>query len=363
MASGSIDLAVNGVERSVPLSQRVTYKAPNPKVRGTLAYKRYQGYMGARTLQEAIDNGATSGDLRFDLQRCHLRLLGLRPQALGAGSRGSLLTVQGALRVPGVSGGSCSDAVVEHVLSLGSRCLVSRVLRDLELRRYTGPFDWVYSSIDMVQQCLQDKFAAFLEPTNMVPSGKSWGHKVFGPMLGRGVVFPHHQPKTEDRVLFQRAAKRFQEVVRSADRKLLVLGVPVSARSELTAARAGGGGGGRGVTAQAEQVFEKLKRYGARNFELLAVHIVAPAASDCSGRRPGVLPGRVSGNGRERVVSLELHCAGDQTGLYFKEDADEQAFRALLQGHGQRRRRFQPKPDPLPPRGAGVSARKRAYGE
>merc|ERR1719343_1232507 len=104
--------------------------------------------------------------------------------------------------------------------------MASRVLRDMELRKYAGPFDWVYSNEEVVRHCLGDSFATFLDPRHLIKSGFAWGHKAFGAILGRGVVFPHHEPKTKDRVFFQRAVERFNKVAISGDRKLFLLVVP-----------------------------------------------------------------------------------------------------------------------------------------
>ncbi|CAK0904393.1 unnamed protein product, partial [Prorocentrum cordatum] len=172
-----------------------------------------------------------------------------------------------------------------------------------------------------------------------------------------------------DRIFFQRAVSRFQQVVASSERKLLVLAVPVTKMESPVAQDTSAAGDA--VFAEASQLFADLRGHGVRNFELLVVLLVAPGASVCSGRRPGVLPPRVSGCPSERLVLVELHCAGEQTGVNFRADEDERAFRALVRGPPGRQRRFQLQADPLPPRSGGAReaagraapARRMALGE
>ena len=48
----------------------------------------------------------------------------------------------------------------------------------MDLRKYAGPFDWLYSSADMIRHCLEDGFRAFLDRDQLIRSA--------GPGSGRG---------------------------------------------------------------------------------------------------------------------------------------------------------------------------------
>ena len=54
-----------------------------------------------------------------------------------------------------------------HVVSLGSNCYASQMLKAQKLKRYSGPFDWVFSSVPMVEHCLRDDFRTLLDRAQM----------------------------------------------------------------------------------------------------------------------------------------------------------------------------------------------------
>eukprot|EP00446_Apocalathium_sp_SHHI-4_P008687 CAMPEP_0177165282 /NCGR_PEP_ID=MMETSP0367-20130122/7411_1 /TAXON_ID=447022 ORGANISM="Scrippsiella hangoei-like, Strain SHHI-4" /NCGR_SAMPLE_ID=MMETSP0367 /ASSEMBLY_ACC=CAM_ASM_000362 /LENGTH=512 /DNA_ID=CAMNT_0018611261 /DNA_START=62 /DNA_END=1597 /DNA_ORIENTATION=+ len=243
-----------------------------------------------------------------------------------------------------------------HSLSFGSRCVIARVMQDMQIRRYAGPFDWVYSSAEMVRDCMANDFENFLD-TDQIQGGSSScssssdgvGHSKYGPMLKRSLVFPHHRPDTKesDRILFERMAQRFRLVTASARRKLFVLGYPVCSKDAACGVRQTPGGGSS--LAEVRKLFSNLQERGIQNFELLVVYIMQAGASDAS-HVPDVREVLDLGSGGERLLAFELHCLGKCSGLNFKDDADEQALRSLLRGRTGAERQFALEPDPLPPR-------------
>lgn len=54
-----------------------------------------------------------------------------------------------------------------HVVSLGSNCYASQMLKAQGLKRYSAPFDWVFSSPPMVEHCLRDDFQTLLDRTKL----------------------------------------------------------------------------------------------------------------------------------------------------------------------------------------------------
>lgn len=251
------------------------------------------------------------------------------------------------------SGGEQDDeAPFAHVLSLGSRCLVAWLLRECELRRYAGPFDWIYSNTAVVRHCLKDNFTAFLDVSQLHSAGKAWGHETYGPMIGRRVVFPHHEPRGRDRPHFEHCAERFRRVMVAPERKLFVLGSLVKSRKELRLVRTEPAACS---AAGVEQLFNDLRELGVSNFELAAVWVVEgprgeSRASSSSGSRPKAQTVRDTGLGAERLVLHELQCLGGCTGFRFKEPADEQALRDIIMRSAEDEpRRFALLPDPLPP--------------
>lgn len=54
-----------------------------------------------------------------------------------------------------------------HAVSLGSNCYASQMLKAQKLKRYSGPFDWVFSTAPMVEHCLRDDFRTLLDRSQM----------------------------------------------------------------------------------------------------------------------------------------------------------------------------------------------------
>mmetsp|Transcript_8294 Transcript_8294/g.20970 ORF Transcript_8294/g.20970 Transcript_8294/m.20970 type:complete len:417 (+) Transcript_8294:61-1311(+) len=364
----SVFLSVKGERCFVPLSQAVQYR-PNPKQEGSNAWQRYQRYCKAKTVGEALKLGSLPDDFRFDYKQGFLTLprfsrrfsVKSRAAAFGTGENATpTLSVHEALR-DGVSGDIGSATPIAHALSLGSRCLVSRLLQDAGMRRYAGPFDWVYSSAEMVRHCLNDDFTAFLDRSDIIAAGKKFGHRRYGPMLKRGIIFPHHEPRGRDREFFMRTVARFRNILASSERKLFVLAHPVSSVTELQSLRHTSTKG-CGI-AEIARLYEDILSRGTRNFEFIAVYLlIGPAAAWVGkegSRQPRVRPVRDTGPGSERLVMIELICTGGCTGVHFKAAADSKALRLLIIGDDGRRRRMDLKSDPLPPKGGGGLKRRR----
>ena len=55
---------------------------------------------------------------------------------------------------------------LRDVISLGSNCYPASLLSRFGARSASGPFDWVFSTPAMVRDCLDDDFAAFLDPSH-----------------------------------------------------------------------------------------------------------------------------------------------------------------------------------------------------
>jgi len=352
---GFVRLKMHGAFVYVPFSQTVDYTKPNPKKSGGCAWRRYEGYMSAATIGEALESGCWVGDLSYDLSCGYLSLPGFRGAtahtANGKASKQVIVPpppATAAMNIRQVLARGMLDEPRKqepfaYVMSLGSRCLVARVLRDLDLRRFAGPFDWVYSSPQMVRDCLSNDFCKFLDADMLVAQGHSWSHREYSLLLGRGVVFPHHEPRVKDKEFFERSVQRFRLVMPSALRKLFVVVHPVPSMRELDAIRHHG-------SAEIGRLFADLQAHGASNFDLFAVHLVY---GNCSEAACGSHQGPVmrlledTCSGKDRMILWELHCVGHCTGLNLKAEADEQMLRKLLIGNSKSMRPFDLQPDPL----------------
>jgi hypothetical protein len=122
---------------------------------------------------------------------------------------------------------------VAHLASLGSFCLPGNIMRNNGLRRYSLPFDWIFSSPQMLLDCLADDFSVFLDRRYYRSISESrWNpgaeHELYLEKYGIPAVFAHRDPtRDEDYLYFTRCVARFRELMRSRDTKLfLIMGRP-----------------------------------------------------------------------------------------------------------------------------------------
>lgn len=127
-----------------------------------------------------------------------------------------------------------ADAVpMRHAVSLGTHCYASWLLQDMGLRRYSSPFDWLYSSPKLVAHCLEDNFRTLIDRTHH----EQWGphaqalhryyHHGFDTEAapdGHVPLFFHHNPVAdEDYARLVRSVDRMRRLLDSADTKLFFL--------------------------------------------------------------------------------------------------------------------------------------------
>eukprot|EP00440_Ansanella_granifera_P050459 gb/GFBE01054691.1/.p1 GENE.gb/GFBE01054691.1/~~gb/GFBE01054691.1/.p1 ORF type:complete len:356 (+),score=59.70 gb/GFBE01054691.1/:1-1068(+) len=294
---------------------KITFILKNPKLPGKPPHARYEVYKFARTLKEARSLGALDGDLKYDYDSGFV----------------SKVRPSDASRKPALK--------FAHVISLGSRCLVADSLRDEGIRRYSGPFDWIYSSPAMVQHCISDGFATFLNVKHIQKAGNSYGHKVYSPMLNRAVIYPHHDPGHKDREEFARRVKRFKLVAASAKRKMFAICIISESEKALQRTQ-------EETANEIAALFQKMRAKRIKNFELTAVHVVCGKCSEGKVKKEPVLKtvtSQCKNVGHDKLSMYELHCVGECTGLRLKNRKDAVALGKCFFGSGK----FDLDPDPL----------------
>lgn len=117
---------------------------------------------------------------------------------------------------------------VHHLIGLGAHA--AWLAQSCDLRRWVGPFDGILATPDMVVRCLEDDFAAFLDPGLLaaVQPGYTGTHRLFQdqallsaqsaePLLDRDPTLPEH------RAHYERCVARFRRLLRSPDAKCFVM--------------------------------------------------------------------------------------------------------------------------------------------
>ena len=204
-----------------------------------------------------------------------------------------------------------------HVVSIGCSCQTAWQIANADLRRYSGPFDWIFSSPLLVQHCLDDDFAAFLDRPNYVQGAArtQWSPRAYVDRFSQAVMFNHHDMDVdEDYARIVRTVERFRTLLVLPDRKLFVMTMPYGLLDQ----------GGR------RALVETFSRHTS-NFRILMLGIEAPKGDpDQDSARPP-------------LASCELRDATHEAwrfqpvstnpgGLGYTEPRDNQAIRTLLRG-------------------------------
>ena len=129
----------------------------------------------------------------------------------GRGPQGAGLFGTGLLRGLGRAlGGAREDTrepgAVNHV-SLGAHCQMAHVLKTLNLRHWSGPFDWLFTVPGMVRDCLADDFATLTDRAHLesIPADERRGegiwrgrHRTYRARYALDCVFNHHDPAADE---------------------------------------------------------------------------------------------------------------------------------------------------------------------
>ncbi|MGI3776371.1 MAG: DUF1796 family putative cysteine peptidase [Janthinobacterium lividum] len=165
-------------------------------------------------------------------------------------------------------------APYRHAVSLGSNCYVSQMLKGQGLKRFSAPFDWVFSTPAMVEHCLRDDFATLLDrsllealPERPGAAGFELSENAFyRDSYGVPRMFNHHDVTTDaDYGYLSRCAGRLRGVLRGGEPTLCVL----AARDRPDA------------LAEIESLGGALREI-APHADLLAVLVTEPAAGGLS---------------------------------------------------------------------------------
>lgn len=129
---------------------------------------------------------------------------------------------------------------IVYVMGLGSNCYASSMLSRQRLKRFSGPFDWTFSNLPMVNHCLRDDFRTFLDKRYYAPvppwkrrDGATFNlcnHEYYLNEFGVEHVFNHTDPNDDAGYAYLvRCVRRMRAVIQSPERKLFVCvtkGVP-----------------------------------------------------------------------------------------------------------------------------------------
>ncbi len=119
---------------------------------------------------------------------------------------------------------------IDTVLSIGSHCATSYLLKKWGLKRFSGPFDWIFSSLRLVSFCIEDEFSTLLDRSYYCeipwdlrsdPGIGLCDHAFFRDNFSISHMFNHYNPLSEEGYGYlERCVARFKTVLNSDTRNL-----------------------------------------------------------------------------------------------------------------------------------------------
>jgi hypothetical protein len=160
---------------------------------------------------------------------------------------------------------------VNHVVSLGTHCQASSVLKNGGLKKYSLPFDWLLSTPEIVLDCLADDFANLLNQryyqSIAFPNESRADHTLYRDRYGLEAIFTHRDPSKEEHYAYlNRCVERFRRLLQSPDPKLFLM----TSRSNVD------------LPGAFPKLVDALLRV-CSNFSLMGIHVLTPTG------KPGII--------------------------------------------------------------------------
>lgn len=120
-----------------------------------------------------------------------------------------------------------TNKVINHVCALGPRCISSFFLKRTGLKNESYPFDWIYSSVDVIKDCISNDFKVFLDKKYYKEIDETkCGHLIYGDEEFDNLGFWAHHNLLRNEHEYQyyiRCISRFKKLLKSPKHKLFIL--------------------------------------------------------------------------------------------------------------------------------------------
>jgi len=108
------------------------------------------------------------------------------------------------------------------LVSLGENCNSAWYLKESNNKEASYPFDWIFSSAEIVLHTISDNFSSFMNREQIISLGKKAGHKTY-----HNSLFNHRNPLSSDEnySYYKRAVDRFIGLINSGEQVIFVITV------------------------------------------------------------------------------------------------------------------------------------------
>ena len=114
---------------------------------------------------------------------------------------------------------------IKYVCSIGNRCHTAYMLKQCNIKKASYPFDWIFSDLSMVLNCINDNFNIFLnkEYYTVLDSSSFRQKHSYYQLNDQEYTFNHHNPlKKDDYLYFERCCLRFQNLLKKTEFKMFI---------------------------------------------------------------------------------------------------------------------------------------------
>lgn len=207
-------------------------------------------------------------------------------------------------------------------VSLGENCSSAWYLKQLGLKEASYPFDWIFSSPDIVFDCINDRFEKYLDKKFIVPKNNSTsaGHSYY-----HDDFFNHRNPlaSDDDYNYHKRCCNRFIELVESKNNVCYLITLINEPSKRPGWAKGFNNKFPMPENQNLETVSKLIRRIKDRNKSSKFVVVDHYTNSN----HP-----TISKIIRDNVFFVEFHASGKSTGVFYPNQLDDFRFKLILSG-------------------------------
>jgi hypothetical protein len=180
------------------------------------------------------------------------------------------------------------------------------------MKRFSCPFDWIFSNASMVTDCIETNFAKFLDKTQYISLNETQcTHKLYDIV---DPTFNHHNPSNDqDYEYFKRCVNRFNECLASGENTLFIQTVVSNNNNYITS------------YTDERKLFQFLSRKSAGDF-VFCVIVITDKMLD----KPRFTLEDEKTHGRNKLLVYSFDRTSDCTGVDFVDKLDRDMFSNLL---------------------------------
>ncbi len=113
---------------------------------------------------------------------------------------------------------------VNHICSFGKNCHTAQLLKRNNFKFESYPFDWIFSEIHIILDCIKNDFEKFLDKQyyTLPYESDTQKHEYYYP--GDYTMFNHRNPlRDKDYAYYERCVERFRKLIKNNNNKLFIV--------------------------------------------------------------------------------------------------------------------------------------------